>query len=164
MLCQNCGKNTATSYVHSVVNGVVKDKYLCSECASKQKLNELYNDDIFKMFSSFFGTGAVNKATKKCDSCGITFDEILSTGRLGCPNCYEAFYNELMPTLKKVHGSTMHIGSHPNNMPDSKEIIVTDKIADELSLLKQQLKEAIENEEYEKAAVLRDQIRKKEEE
>ena len=163
MLCQNCGNNPASSYVHYVVNGVVKDKYLCSECALKEKMQNLYNDDIFKMFSSFFNDETVNKPTNKCESCGTSFDDILDTGRLGCGKCYDVVYEELLPTLKKVHGSISHIGKRPNVIIKTNDSdVIKNDAENELFNLKIKLKNAIENEEYEKAAIIRDEIRKKE--
>ena len=114
MLCQNCGNNPASSYVHYVVNGVVKDKYLCSECALKEKMQNLYNDDIFKMFSSFFNDETVKKPTKKCESCGTAFDDILNTGRLGCGKCYDVFYEEYRQRYESVCDKKGNIITYSN--------------------------------------------------
>ena len=71
MLCQNCGKIDATTHYHSVINGVVKDKYLCYECAVEEKQSGLKENDIFKILTSFLNDGAVpNSQTVKIDRKG----------------------------------------------------------------------------------------------
>ena len=154
MLCQNCGKREATTHYHSLINGVVKDKYLCSECAVTEKETSIKENDIYKMLTSFFNDGAVpNLKTVKCEFCGTSFSDIRRTGKVGCGNCYSVFKEQLTPTLQRIHGRTTHIGKHPCNNNEKQDI---------LDDLKQQLKTAIEKENYEEAAKIRDLIRQKE--
>lgn len=154
MLCQNCGKREATTHYHSLINGVVKDKYLCSECAVTEKQSSLKENDIYKMLTSFFNDGAVpNLKTVKCECCGTLFGDIRRTGKVGCGNCYSVFKEQLTPTLQRIHGRTTHIGKRPYNNNEKQDI---------LDDLKKQLKTAIETENYEEAAKLRDLIRQKE--
>ena len=168
MLCQNCGKNEATTHYHSVINGVVKDQYLCSECAAKEKHTALENDDLFKMLSLFLNDGTAPRAEAlKCDCCGTTFSEIRRTGRVGCGNCYKTFEKQLMPTLQRIHGRVTHIGKCPDSIANAvPEQSKTEKPMDEkqqkLDGLRAELKKAIETENYEKAAEIRDLIRKEE--
>lgn len=166
MLCQNCGKRDATTHYHSVINGVVKDKYLCSECAVAQKQMNLEENDILKMLTSFFNDSAVpNLQTVKCECCGTSFNDIRRTGKVGCGNCYSVFKEQLVGTLQRIHGRTTHVGKRPSfsveaatyepkQNIDEKQIKIDD--------LKVQLKKAIETENYEEAAKLRDLIRNKE--
>lgn len=101
--------------------------------------------------ASHVKTDAVNDT--KCDVCGLTYGRFKETGRFGCGNCYKVFGERLNPLFKKVHGNTSHTGKIPNRAGGRI------KVLREIERLKQQLNEAIRNEEYEKAAALRDQIR-----
>lgn len=167
MLCQNCGKNQAVSHIHSVINGVVKDKYLCAECAAHSNADTFGENDLFEMLSSFLNDGTAPKVTSvKCECCGATFDEIRRTGRVGCGNCYKTFERELEPTLLRIHGRTAHVGKRPDSIA-SKKNENTDKTTGEtntneqrIKKLKDRLAEAVKNEEYEKAAELRDEIKR----
>ena len=159
MLCQNCKLNNATSHFHSYINGVVTDIYLCSQCAANNQSTGIYNDDFYNMLTSFFvGEKANDIKIKKCECCGITLPEISKTGRVGCGHCYSVFYDELKPGLVKLHGKTSHVGKKLSGG----EKTTVDKLneKEKIEILSLQLKTAIENEEYEKAAVIRDEIKK----
>lgn len=168
MLCQNCGKNDATTHYHSVINGVVKDKYLCSECVNAEKQINLKDNDVLKMLTSFFNDGTVpNIQNLKCECCGTTFSDIRNTGKVGCGNCYSVFKEELVGTLQRIHGRTIHVGKRPSISAEAatdepKQNNYIDKKQIEIDNLKEQLKKAIETENYEEAAKIRDLIRHKE--
>ena len=84
----------------------------------------------------------------RCSGCGSTFQDIAATGRAGCAKCYDTFYDQLLPSLQRLHGKTRHAGK----LPASAGIE-----AKSLSL-------AIEKQEFEKAAALRDEIKALEQE
>jgi protein arginine kinase activator len=92
----------------------------------------------------------------KCPSCGFTYQDFKKVGRFGCSECYEAFKKQLDPLLKRIHGSNRHVGKVP---------LTADKTVKETSALqvikglKMQLEKAVQAEEFEKAAKLRDRIR-----
>ena len=88
-----------------------------------------------------------------CPVCGITFYEFRSQGRLGCPHDYECFSDELEPLMVNIHGETEHKGKSPKRKPKGSEN------ATEMIRLRRQMKEAIDNELYEEASKLRDQIK-----
>ena len=159
MICQNCGLNNASSHFHSVINGVVTDKYLCAKCAEKYNTQCFENNSIFDVLSSFLNDTVNVKTTHKtCNCCGITYQEVLKSGRLGCSSCYNVFKDELISTLQRLYGNTNHIGKKLNNeahVVADKEQSIDEKIKEK----KKELSLAIENEEYEKAAVLRDEIK-----
>ncbi len=161
MLCQNCKCNNASSHIHTVVNGVVTDMYLCSECA-KAVNKGFSNDDMFGLLSSFLkstSTPTVKKLT--CDCCGASFDDISKSGRVGCGNCYKTFINQLEPALIRIHGKSTHIGKRFANGEQNQENLSENNANDDkLEQLKAELKAAVEKEEYEKAAVLRDEIKR----
>ena len=96
-------------------------------------------------------------STRKCSCCDSSFADIAESGKVGCANCYTQFKEELLPYLKRIHGSVKHNGKRVG----SKEIMVKNPI-DRLSELKNKLAQLVANEQYEEAAVVRDEIRKEE--
>ncbi len=168
MLCQKCKVKNATSHIHYVLNGVVRDMYLCPECAKEYHGTDLYDGDVFKMLSSMLNDSAsAVKNTLKCDCCGTDFNEIRRTGKVGCANCYKVFENQLSPTVARIHGKTVHVGKKPCQTEESaanNEAPTVAKMTKEqiIAELKQQLADAISREEYEKAVILRDKIKEEE--
>ena len=98
-----------------------------------------------------------------CDVCGMTYQEFLKGGRFGCSNCYESFRNTLEKSLRSIQGSDTHTGKKPIGFETKTEKIV--KELSEIDKLSIRLQDAIEKEEFEEAAKIRDRIRelKKEE-
>ena len=88
-----------------------------------------------------------------CSKCGLTYQELKKTGKLGCNECYHTFEPYLNATLKKLNGTSVHTGKIPKK---SKGKLIRKKKIDQL---REDLQEAIKGEEYEKAATLRDEIR-----
>jgi protein arginine kinase activator len=89
----------------------------------------------------------------KCQRCGLTYSEFRDGGRLGCSNCYQAFKDQIKPLLRRIHGSNVHIGKSPHM---SQGIFEKRR---EIESLKMELGRAIETEDFEKAAEIRDRIR-----
>ncbi len=162
MLCEKCGKNHATTHIKTIVNGVVKEKNLCGYCAANEGYNSLSHNSLTEMLSSVFGdalSAGAEKATTRCNCCGASFSDIAETGKVGCSECYKTFYSELLPYLKRVHGSTKHAGKVPNRAP----LIVKPK-EDTVEALRLKLNDLVRREMFEEAAVIRDKIKKLEEE
>jgi protein arginine kinase activator len=90
---------------------------------------------------------------KQCPDCGMKFVEFRNGGRFGCPHDYETFSEDLIPLLEGVHGTVNHTGKIPKNQPKAKAS------HNELTNLRKKLQNAIDQEKYEEAAALRDQIR-----
>ena len=90
---------------------------------------------------------------RACPVCGITFYEFRNQGRLGCPHDYEAFYSELEPLIVNIHGASEHTGKRPQTGSSGSQRQT------ELIRLRREMKNAVENEEYERASELRDRIR-----
>lgn len=157
MKCEKCGKNTATTHIHSVVNGVVRDYNLCSACASQSGYSGSAHNSIAGMLASMFGefmSEGISKNSPCCPVCGATFSDIAKTGKVGCSECYKTFSNELMPYLKRVHGSTKHVGVVPNKAPIM--VVQNEETPDSLRM---QLNRLVAEEKYEEAAVIRDKIK-----
>lgn len=155
MLCKNCGLRPTTTHIKRIVNGRAEEYHLCSECAKKLNISAYDPFDLSDLWGSFFGDRlpGVAENQKQCKSCGATFAEIARKGKLGCPDCYDEFYNELLPSLRKMHGKTRHVGKVPNCADNET------KASYMLTDLKKKLDEAVESENYELAAKLRDEIK-----
>jgi protein arginine kinase activator len=160
MLCDICSKNQATVHLTEIVDDQMTELHLCEECA-RQKSEQM--EQQFGLSDLLAGMAEFTKPVQdkemvsvKCKKCGLTFTDFKKIGRLGCSECYNAFRKYLAPLLKRIHGSSVHMGKRPLTVEG-----VTpkkDKESD-LSLLRQRLQKAVEAEEFEEAASLRDQIR-----
>ncbi len=159
MLCEKCGKNMATTHIRSVVNGVVSEKNLCSSCAKAEGYNDLGHNSLASMLASMFGevSGTALPSAVKCPVCNSTFNDIAKTGRVGCAECYKTFNNELLPYLKRVHGSTKHAGKIPCRAP-----LMVKPEKETVESLRLELNRLVSEEKYEQAAVVRDKIKEME--
>ena len=166
MLCEKCNKNIANVYLKQNINGKTIEVRLCSKCAG-----ELYNQnyapppnlfksdpepDAFNMFDfSKIPPSAYSAAHKKtCPMCGLLFADITKSGKAGCGECYETFKNELIPNVTRIHGTAAHTGKVPKNR--SAQISAKRKI-EELGL---KLKKMVDDQNFEEAALIRDEINK----
>ena len=157
-ICQVCNKREATVYFTQIVNGEKTDMYMCSQCAG-----EGYKIDLNSLISGLLGLNAETEDAKpeneiKCDRCGMTADEFNRTGRMGCSHCYDVFFDPMQVLLKRIQGNTRHHGKVPE------EYAIMHAAEMETGKLKQELKECIRAEEYERAAEIRDRIRQLEQE
>ncbi len=157
MMCEKCGKYKATTHIRTIINGVLHEQKLCSNCANEEGLNLSPQTSLSGMLASMLGEFPVvgAKTEKKCPICGAAFENIAQSGKAGCAECYKTFKAELLPYLKRVHGSTKHIGKIPNDT-----IATSAPCDDTVSQLKIELKRLVSEEKYEQAAVVRDQIKK----
>ena len=89
----------------------------------------------------------------RCETCGFSFEDIARTGLPGCPDCYRVFTVKLRPTIGKIHGRAVFKGKAPEKY-DSPKVN-----GSEIAVLREQLQKAVEAEDYETAALLRDRIR-----
>lgn len=169
MLCEKCGKKEATFYYRENVNGVEKSWKLCADCAAQlQKSGEISGGSAFgedyltqmqklfsgdDLFGSLLSPQKERTTGKTCSLCGSSFADLSRMGKVGCPRCYEAFANELIPSIRRIHGRTEHTGHTPRKFQAETE--KKQKIA----ALEQELKKAIAEENYEHAAELRDNLR-----
>lgn len=177
MKCDNCGKDNANVKYSRSINGITEKMNLCEECSKKLGIG--ISDIGFNMpidFSSFLGgfwedfekqdilSLMGNREEVKCKGCNSTFEEVLNTGKFGCPECYETFEEKIDEILNKLHGKNRHVGrigklekakvteQHEKEMPKENK--------NELEELKEKLKELVKEENYEEAAKVRDEIKK----
>jgi len=160
MLCDKCKKNEATINFTQISNDKKIEYHLCEECAKKLgfknplkavpfPLGDFLSSMVDKDFKE--KTGALIQIS--CPQCGLTFAEFSKTGKFGCGKCYRAFKTQLDDLLRKIHGSNRHEGNLPTGTADEMESIRKERE------LQDRLREAIKNEEFEKAAELRDKLR-----
>ena len=171
MLCQKCKAKEANTHVKSVVNGEYEEYMLCSDCAKEMGYTNLWSDmhsDFNSILGSFFSNAlpARSEATR-CSTCGSTYYDISKTGQVGCANCYELFLSELMPSIRRIHGNTTHCGKTPlNSVRENKvELNSTAKKQQEPTVeeLRKLLNDAVNEQNFELAAQLRDKIKEMEE-
>ncbi len=165
MLCQSCKKNQATTHIKNIVNGELTEMHLCSECAAKQGYSNVFDHmfDIGSFMSGFMGEPSFALATEKhCPNCGITFSQITKSGRVGCAKCYDVFYDRLIPSIKRIHGNTFHTGKRLRKpqLKSGENHTINAEVSQksELERLSSELQNAVKNQEFEKAAQLRDKI------
>ncbi|MCK5083654.1 MAG: UvrB/UvrC motif-containing protein [Candidatus Omnitrophica bacterium] len=158
MQCDICSKKKATVHLTEIVDDQMSEMHLCEECA-RQKSVQM--EQQFGLADLLAGLADFGKPTKedaresiKCSNCGMTYDEFRKFGRLGCGQCYESFKMHLSTLLKKVHGSNHHLGKSPVKIPQSEK-----KKIESFQELKMQLQQAIQREDFERAAEIRDKIR-----
>lgn len=161
MYCEECKKRPATVHFTSIVNGVKVENYLCEQCASKKsgfviELNNKFSIPTLlgSLFGNTYDVQDLNaQSTKVCPNCGMNFESVCQTGRLGCSECYQVFEQELEPILRRIHGNSQHTGKIPAR---GGERTMTRK---KIDAMKAALQKAVANEEYEKAAEIRDSIK-----
>lgn len=157
MLCQSCGKNEANTHIKKIINGNVEEYMLCEHCAQKMGYSNAFDSfDLDNFLGSFFTeniSSPILKETLRCKVCGSSFDDISSTGKVGCANCYNTFYDKLMPFIKRIHGNTNHSGKLAGNVSEGK------KIESKINDLKMELNSAVKEQNFELAAKLRDEIK-----
>lgn len=158
MLCADCHENPATVHFTQIVNDETETFHLCDACAEARglKTSTAESDAPLSDFLSEMGAPIFTSATNAnaaCPRCGCTFRQFRKTGRLGCAQCYVTFEREMAALLRKIHGANAHLGirNDPSGLPP-------DSPAARLAALRRELREAVENEEYERAAELRDSI------
>ncbi|MBQ1966102.1 MAG: UvrB/UvrC motif-containing protein [Clostridia bacterium] len=155
MLCENCKKNTATTYFKQTVNGKTREVFLCSECAAKLGLGDSFMNFSnfglgFNAMSELLG-GSVAPSVSTCPTCGISLKEVSHSGMMGCADCYDTFRDYLRKLLPRISGNKVHTGKVPH-ASESEQV-------DDVASLKAKLAEAIKTENFEQATVLRDKIR-----
>ncbi|EAF7812645.1 excinuclease [Listeria monocytogenes] len=163
MICQRCGENKAVIALQQLNElGKVESLYLCENCATDEALSS--EKDLVKAMDTFSEVALdfltllqKEENTQKevvCENCQLSFEEFLKTNRVGCPECYSAFEAQLVPIIGRVqNGYKKHIGKVPA------EVERAEGVQNEISRLQEKLAKLVKNEEFEEAAVVRDEIK-----
>lgn len=153
--CDRCD-NEAIVHEVTIKGGQKVEKHLCESCAREEGVAKQQHAPISNLITKFVlaqAAGAPTARAASCPTCGMTFHEFRQQGLLGCPDCYKAFEQQLGPMIERAHeGATHHVGKVPRRgapAPDRQQRIVA---------LRRQLQEAIDAEQYERAAAIRDEL------
>lgn len=159
--CERCGEADAVVNLTTIVHDEMKTERLCEKCAAQKGLEagkvpaSFPLTDFLAQMGDKPATGAPPAGdTATCPFCGLSFDGFRETGRLGCPHCYSTFEVHLRGLLRRIHGATQHIGKvylPPDPSQSERE--------KRLEGLRRKLSRAVESEDFERAAEIRDQIR-----
>lgn len=159
MICENCGATGAVVHLTQIVDNQMSTHHLCERCAAEKGLDSgpaasdfPLMDVIAQMAESAPPDTSVTGS--ECAFCGLTWRDFRKTGRLGCPHCWETFGGEITRLLRRIHGAAKHVG---------KVYLPPDPTASEMEKrlegLRRRLERAVQSEDFERAAELRDQIR-----
>lgn len=168
MLCDNCGERDAVVHLTQIVENAVTQLHLCERCAAEKGIETTvampkhplgdFLHAVQQQQAVGAGTGGAPAAaaaeSARCSFCQMTLKDFRGTGRLGCAHCYASFEPALRDLLRRVHGSAKHMGRRYE--APRPEVQVTKS---SLTELRERLTRAVENEQFELAASLRDQIR-----
>lgn len=192
MLCEQCKKREATVRYVEVVNGVKTEHNLCGHCAAQLDIGQFSavfegEMSLAKLLSGLLGIQDTENRDKRladvvCPTCKTTYEEFVEGSRFGCADCYSVFGPLLGENIRHLQGSEKHVGKRPGYIMRAEAARVEAAKADDnlsgegngpvssltneerIRLLQARLKDALRREDYEDAAVLRDEIRKLKEE
>ncbi len=155
MICPRCKKNEANVMITQIINGIKHEYRVCNHCASHLGFTPGgIMVDMNDFISGFVSKGVSIGQDLKCPLCGTTLSEFTKSSKLGCGECYNTFSPQLDKVMKKMHGSISHIGKFPSGTKD------TAFKKRQLEMLRDEISSAIQSENYERAAELRDEIRR----
>lgn len=157
MQCCVCKEKPATVHLTQIVGEKMQKLDLCEDCAKAKGVND---PTSFAMADLMLGLGASQELDPsagavevKCVRCGFSQADFKKSGRLGCPECYKTFAEGLSGLLKTMHKGVRHTGKTPEALRQTRETV------DRLKSLQKKLAKAIDGEDYETAAALRDEIK-----
>src|SRR5215210_4473980 len=159
MLCENCRENDAVVNLTTIKDNVVTQQHLCEKCAAAKGVETSVTmpkhplGDFLQAVQQKTLVGADDAPA--CHFCGATARDFRQTGRLGCARCYTAFERSLRELLRRLHGNSRHSGRRYE--PPAPELL---EQAGSLAQLRERLRRAIDSEQFELAAELRDRLRK----
>jgi protein arginine kinase activator len=172
MQCQRCGERPAVIHLTTIVDNTHTEQHLCEACAAQQgiqteaSLAKFPVGDLLDSLSKGAATQLpASETTARCTACGATLQDFRETGRLGCARCYAVFEAPLRTLLRRVHGASRHMGEpyvSPGGAAAGDEPGRAAADAPDLSALREQMQRAVETENFELAARLRDEIRGRE--
>ncbi len=162
-LCEECGVNEACYTISVMVGGQVTQRHLCADCMAKMNMN-LAAGNVKHLLGAIMAaiTGGHEEESAPdvppekdvvCERCGTMLSQFTKSGHLGCPGCYTSFREQLTPMLQQIHGRVQHAGRKPL---DTEAAQKRRALYDRLS---RQLEQAVSVEDFETAAILRDQLR-----
>ncbi len=161
--CEKCHKNEATVFVTQIINGEKIEMHLCEQCAKESDTFFFDKNESFQKFLSGLLENTnrppnVKNASISCPTCGMTLADFRKTSKLGCADCYDTFKDYLEVIMKRIQSSTQHTGKRPGKLD------IDLKRDNMIRQLDSELKIAIMEEDFERAAELRDKLKELREE
>ncbi len=157
MLCCICKEKEAKVHLTQIVNDKMQKVDLCEQCAREKGVNDPAG---FSLADLHLGLGASQEmeqasggADVKCSHCGFSQADFKKAGRLGCSECYTTFAEGLEGLLKSMHKGPKHLGKVPFHLQENRDL------AEKLKVLQKKLDKAVADEDFEQAAVVRDEIK-----
>ncbi len=157
MQCCVCKDREAKVHLTQIVGDKMQKVDLCEECAKAKGVNDPAG---FSLADLLLGLGASQEMEQaagsgdlKCPHCGFTQADFKKAGRLGCSECYVTFAEGLESLLKSMHKGTKHLGKARQSLQQSRDL------SDKLKSLQKKLDKAVEQEDFEQAAQIRDEIK-----
>lgn len=157
MLCDNCGERESIIHVTRIEKNELVSSHLCEKCAIEQGFEPQVGTGNVPLTDFLAQMGRVGDASQvggPCPYCGLKLEDFKKSGRLGCSQCYVAFEPQLRTLLRRLHGGTQHVGKV--YLPPNPSIAEREE---RLAGLRRKLSKAVESEDFERAAQIRDQIR-----
>lgn len=167
MKCQDCNEKDSQVHLTQIINNEKVVLNLCKECAAKRGFHSPLDNIPFPLANFLAGmitnepskgSRAVASSDLVCPVCELSFEEFSRLGRFGCGSCYKTFRDKLQGLLRKIHGSSLHRGKLPPLLSEEGGVIK------EQERLHEELTRAIEAEDFERAADLRDKLKSLEDE
>ncbi|MCZ6917169.1 MAG: UvrB/UvrC motif-containing protein [Gemmatimonadetes bacterium] len=157
MQCDECKERPAAIHLTQIVNDSVTTVHLCEQCAAAKGVQTGATVAKFPLsdFLATMGQLPQGDDAGACGSCGGTLQDFRESGRLGCPDCYDAFGQHLRGLLRRLHGSSQHVGEQYAGEESDGE----PRTGPSLAELRKRLRRAVETENFELAAEIRDRIR-----
>lgn len=157
MLCEECHENESEVLITEVDSkGNLTEKNLCKACASKKGYFVQKQKPIAEIFSDALKEKQEGEEETYCSTCGTSWSDFKEHGRFGCADCYKSFGDKIEKLITRVQGASRHVGRKAKAASGT-SLIFADM---ELKRLRKELARAIQNEEYEKAARIRDDMKK----
>ncbi len=156
MLCDLCKKKEAVIFLEAIGNNGKRKIHLCPDCAMARGIQTPVAapnaENLAAVFKEIEEKEALSDANSKrlCPICGMSLYSVLKSGTAGCPECYEVFKSEIAASMSENDISGAFTGKMPRRLASFRNAL-TDR-AD----LQAKLDEAVQSENYEKAAVYRD--------
>lgn len=159
MKCDICGAKEAVIHVKQIAGEKISELHLCADCANDKGISG--EEDIIELSLSQLLTSLIDLTDRYaeredkniCGTCGTTIKDFRKNAAVGCADCYNTFSREIESYLENTAGQVQHVGKLPEKVGTLKTLLI-DKES-----LREKLEHAIENENYEQAAILRDRIK-----
>lgn len=166
MICQDCNKREAKVQFTQIVNNEKTQLSLCKQCAAARGFHSPLENSPFPLAEILSGLTAGAPSAMgpdlqedlSCPNCGLSFEQFARQGRFACGECYKSFRPRLEAIMRKIHGSSLHRGQAPLQESGDKETAPVIPVKEE-ARLEAELQKAVENEEFERAAEIRDKLK-----